>query len=1803
MLKKMTKLTLCLALALTMLVATAVGAGAVGEYSYADGVLSVYNGSLSGDDLVKALNTIANVSEPQRADYNEGIGGSTAYAADYAAYLAKVYSFSDNGEKVHALSNITLNNGSSYTLYSVTTEREWIQTGKYPWNGEYRETDTYTQVGTFTVRVYDKLIVNATGSSSEHAVKVSNATVVDGKTEVNNATVVDGKTEVKLFAGDSATVEAAAAGIGYNLIVNSDKLDGAYGPVTVSETAETLDSDTVISIQYAAVDSKTIAVTENGATVTVDGGLDDFAYKAERTFTVEYDLGTIESVKVNGEPASAVDGVYTIKNIYDDDTAQPTIVVETKDYPASSIASGTLTNAAVTWGEGSEIAYKGFRTITITPDEGMILKSWSIANADEDDYVVSVVDGKTVITLTNNSTTATTYTVHAEAAYPNVSVTLTGDTSLLSSAAIDNQNLLTTVADVESNADYTVTLTPKDNYYIKQVTVSGAGVAPVSEDNRTLVSSLQIGATAVTLEVEIEPIFTTEAAAFYPGYTGSDVNASLHHAVSSNVDEVTITINGFSFSGVDAWAVGQTVDVVVNYESENPGKYGTTATVSVPLADLRYQPTLSVNDGPFHYDLNKVSPPSDDKLKADMLADFTVSTSVDNLTTGDGKDAVAVARDGYNVTFSYAGDKYNKPATAVQASYTVTENTSSLSRKDSTTAELTAKVGNKEITLPTNLKNDAQVAFTATPKAGTYVSAFKVNGESVIGSWKNGVFTCTLTADADEDYEVEVVVDNVELAFGDVAFNEYYTQNEAADSIKNAAAPSGMLNGATIKYKTTFDKAQVLEEAEAVVAPYRSILTNWLIDPIINGLESALNNSNTSVYVTLNDSNDTNLSLTDVLKALNVDIPDNDLISGVVSALDKVKIPYRPFGRASLTSVELTDTEEIQIDFADDKYLTATYTIKLVDSRQETEVVLQANKSMTYILNEADAKAKILELLSPSVKLKETGSTINADGSISMKVSSLDAGTHDVTVTFAGDEKAYKPSEATVQFTIEKAPVDANVNSQIVEYGKAPKDLITIIPAAPNTEDKVDRITVVAGLGADSANSSVASVIYVDLPEVFGSMELPEMNFGQFIEYIKPLLKNQGLGSDTNNMLDSLVDAFDEVGLTDIRVKLSFGKLILPTESGVYLAGAVTADNNYKTDLGLGYLVIKPLTTEEKLAFNEPDENGLYTLETIGDRDLGSKVETNEALNSKLHNLFIGVDVEGNPVLKLSDAAAADAPRKAGTYTQIAFLLDLGNDVHYAAPIIRQITVVPDLVRIQFTQENPVFTYDGTAKSLTAEVFNKDTGAKINDAANYLTYIYAGIEGDAEGYYGKNKAPNKAGVYTVTAIYNKDNKVYGAAITTMIIKPSDEATIHVENLITTQGTLVDVKKDMVSSSPAEAAKTVITAAVNVSGDFSKQGLGALAGIVNIDLPTRVDELMKAAGFDRTKPIGVDGLRSAISSAMNKVADRLESDQLKEIIKLLDQIPANVNLTFNDDVKYDDIGVYMVIGAITDPDYTLKTASGLLVISPTVTEGELRWNYNDDNGIITRPVLTSDLFDASAYVVGETQPDAELTGKIRYLFFGADANGELLVYTDAAQIVHNGVYLQLAYIYDEISANLKFVKPISRVFAVAPQNVDIAIESIAVHLKDTPYDMAANGKVTVVKRDASPVKLECLSIYYSGVDAEGNVYYSAEPPTAIGEYTVTAIYAETTDTPTSLAEIDLTKIQYAGAGVGHLTVVEDATVLPDDPNDGNTGDEDAVNNALADLPQTGDDSNVMLWMALLSLSAAAVVILLKRKANA
>lgn len=389
--------------------------------------------------------------------------------------------------------------------------------------------------------------------------------------------------------------------------------------------------------------------------------------------------------------------------------------------------------------------------------------------------------------------------------------------------------------------------------------------------------------------------------------------------------------------------------------------------------------------------------------------------------------------------------------------------------------------------------------------------------------------------------------------------------------------------------------------------------------------------------------------------------------------------------------------------------------VTLVDARTQAKIVLKEGVSLSYTKDAAAIRTQILNKLidwSQTTVSKEA-----AAGSMVLEYYGTGSSEHDLltydawypveggTVKYgidytapsigAGENQQIRASFPTTAdylgcdavegtLTVNKAFVRVHVKSAAIFYDEKPttQQYVTTKP-----EDDFTIFKIYSGV-----TSNVKGAVYLQLPESILSPEALEkidpvvkllygktltdiFNDGMTLGELRALL--QKLEKPTEDLAKLLklfnidISSFTELlkvinkipGVFD-STRVAIGS---PNRAGMYLVTAITSNQNYKTGVGTGTLVVKMRASGASLTWN--NDKTTYTTSELESSPLGATLmrgDTPAHNQDGVHYRYIGTTDTHRLYI------SSKAPTAPGTYRQTAYILG-GNDM--AKSISRSITI------------------------------------------------------------------------------------------------------------------------------------------------------------------------------------------------------------------------------------------------------------------------------------------------------------------------------------------------------------------------------------------------------------------------------------------------------------------------------------------------------------------------------------------------
>ncbi len=866
-------------------------------------------------------------------------------------------------------------------------------------------------------------------------------------------------------------------------------------------------------------------------------------------------------------------------------------------------------------------------------------------------------------------------------------------------------------------------------------------------------------------------------------------------------------------------------------------------------------------------------------------------------------------------------------------------------------------------------------------------------------------------------------------------------------------------------------------------------------------------------------------------------------------------------------------------------YIEGETTITLKDLRNPSTV---AGKNVSVMYRDYTDE-DLVKLIGAYAADYETGDAINGAAVTCLDITDpytfegkvVSDTAYELTFKFAGNE-TYKPSEGKFTITVTKAGAKLDFPNVFKAYGESYTMLdpsyFTLDNEYGDAKELADSmIQFVIGLDINEVDinkdgvSGLEGKVQLILPEELQSLldgilsatggnvkDGVDLSLADLVKYLEPI-------QDTSvAFLKQALEAITSITETGNIVITLGGSL--PTDVGAYLYGAVSTSSNYETCYDVGYIVIKPAATQYYLDWNYTDNNGVFSWGLLDNIDIGASAysdaaftQKSEEATAKVQSLFFGLDDEGKFVAELNTITDPEQLGN-GAFLQMAYIpLAFGNQFDYTVPIVRPMVIIPNAVSVKFNDANNnnrfLRPFNNQPHPLTVTVTDRE-GQVLKPTNEELTITYTGLQTNTNPYGPTTVAPTHAGAYAVTAVYTQKDETgtatdIGGSVAVLVIEPA-QATIAVEDKTQVVGSAVafnDLVKATSAVNGLTPDTTVISAALAATGDFSKDAWEAVTGNVNVDFPAWLDTLleqyvpgmlageMTPADFtskvtDKVPSIMAKAQELADQNNLNVDLSGLEDillNTLTEVQSVVDQLPDNVTLSFQDDASASNVGAYVVVGIVTDSDHYPAVDMGVLVIYPEATQTYLKFDYVDANGIWTQELLKHVSLTSSAYAdanFATLAPDAAQT-LVRDLFAGVDADGNLVLTYDQTTLT-NGAYTQVSFIAPEAANNMYYAVPIVRPLVIVPNIVPVEVADV-----NAIYDGKGHG-VDEIKVNGVAAT-EGVTVTYLGVGVDLKVTYGSEAPVHTGVYKAIVTYVGDDKENVGVAVADI-KINQATATV-------------------------------------------------------------------
>ncbi|MBQ4157343.1 MAG: InlB B-repeat-containing protein, partial [Clostridia bacterium] len=840
----------------------------------------------------------------------------------------------------------------------------------------------------------------------------------------------------------------------------------------------------------------------------------------------------------------------------------------------------------------------------------------------------------------------------------------------------------------------------------------------------------------------------------------------------------------------------------------------------------------------------------------------------------------------------------------------------------------------------------------------------------------------------------------------------------------------------------------------------------------------------------------------------------NDLEDLVAVITNEAKyLGYHAFG-----SVENAKTDEngnvqeiLKVEYVDaaKRLFDDAIVITLVDDRIETAII---GGDVEFEYDEYDND----DILAALTLTAEGEGAIEGECKILTDLSGKDVGEYTYHVYYDGSSE-YKPAAAEFTLTVVKAPASIDVPNVSAVYGSS----YSAKPVITNKHDETinaNLIEVFVGVdvseldvnadGVHNVSGKIQLIPSNDIRTVLALIGLEEgktysvSEIASILNNASDVLGTFGVNSDIAGVINNAVNELSSV-LSGVDADITIGGSY-PTNIGVYLHGAVISDSNYKTAFDIGYLLIAPETTEHELTWYVNDENFVVTLPLAQDGEYLKALADGED-NSSIEYLYLGVN--GKNDIEFVHTSAAEI-NECGAYIQIAYLLNWGNEVAYAKPILRPVVVVPEVYTITFVDENGnenndrVFEFDNTEKAMKA-VVTDEYGNEVSDAD--LTVTYIGIQTNGKTY-NSTTAPKHAGVYSVFAtIFECDEDgvptAAGMAAGAMAIVPTT-ANVNVDNdykLYDGENVFsymdlddADTVKLISASSKVEGLTpdiTIISAALvsEIGAEYAQDWQFADVS-VNIDLPAWLDSYLPENMKDGADWAAVQNWLNGLVAANEELSAFISEYELTSYVETLTETLAQFydlsDITFydfdevienenpnvaNPAVAPSKVGAYLIAAVVTDSDHIPAADTGVLVITPALADVY----FVDENGNKNNDrIFTYDGNAKEMKAVVEVNGEIVENAQIVPYYAGVESVIDTPLYHSVSAPSETGAYAVIAvYVGQDEQGRITAIGACVGAMAIEPAEAEIAVEGVvaneAVIVNDLVSTKPETGVTTTV----------------------------------------------------------------------------------------------------------------------------------------
>lgn len=810
--------------------------------------------------------------------------------------------------------------------------------------------------------------------------------------------------------------------------------------------------------------------------------------------------------------------------------------------------------------------------------------------------------------------------------------------------------------------------------------------------------------------------------------------------------------------------------------------------------------------------------------------------------------------------------------------------------------------------------NGAETVIVAKPAANHYVYKVLVNGvEQADADDSNNTYTVNMTSlknvtakSGEVKYEVEVIFQKTAITFKsstNLTAGQTYTEKQVYDAVVESPARAEddtvYANYVARAAKSvTVDVSGLRKDIEQKYGK----VGQKVIDKMWPGDKITVELTEVVKPVTYKHEGmvKTAQQVTDsyILELQSAGIAE---IAGVLSTLkltiqSKVResAEIRPF-LYNESGKSFEETIEVTYE-GSDRTITGRKTFTLADNRTATSITV-SDKTVTYgsfknadLLKDVTLNGITRRSASGTVKLAD-----NMEGS--------NARTYkNVPVYFAGDAD-HQPSQASFQLTVNKRKVNKLVVDNIIvdKHGDTYNAAPVVDPS------NVPVISVVAGLDLNeldldlSKNNPYANLkninakAWIKLPEnlkevlalvgvdtsVSRSKTLAEIE--KLLRDNGEILATLGVPASATDTIIKVLNKVNDYAEAETGIEVFFSDNVYPSNPGVYVNLALTADANYESAYDLGTILIAPVVAlpnrgDVALKYKGVEEH-LFAL-------------TNDGTKKTLDVYYKGSKVDADVFYYGFNSKAAvhsgtTAPSLPGVYVASTIYTDKDENGQIKKLGSDAAILVIGMTDVDLDVSRKVVVADGNAYAPDVTVTKKD-GTPVNDAAVTLISGFADVDTDAE--IGIDALIGNVNIDFPDAVHKAWKKFF--------------KTLNNQDKVNLPHVNEDLSKAVID------ADTLVRFLNWCCNKFEGEDFFPATLMQKLDVPQKYID--KAEGYSK-----------ATVEKLLKVAEKLAARAKK--------IPGGLSITFEKDKTYTDNGVYFYMGIVTDPDYIPAANAGLLVI--------------------------------------------------------------------------------------------------------------------------------------------------------------------------------------------------------------------------------------------------------------------------------